>query len=620
MIGHRELLPWAREDGTTAVTYLFFDPATSLGHRYELAHRFAERYVSEPGDGGAGVTGALAARIEQEHAISDALPIIEIATVILIALVIGLGMRSLTAPLITLLSAAAAFAVATRAVAQAGEFVDLAVPRELEPLILVLLLGIVTDYSIFYLDETRRRLCAGERRLEAARHATGHITPIVAVAGLIVIAGTATLAVSTLGFFQALGPGLALTAAIGVLVAVTLIPALIAIAGPLVFRGAIRRSASSPSGEVTTGEPGLLHSLARSRVLAAAVALLCGAGLVYAAFEMRDARLGATLIRGLDSDVEARRAANAAGAGISPGIVSTTEVLLEAEGIGDRRERLVRFQRLLEEQPGVAGIVGPRQIPQTGALSAVVARSGDAARYAVVLDSDPFASRAISHVQTLHDRLPGLLSEAGLPGVQARIGGQTSLAAETVQRSLDDFARLAAAALLVNFLFLAFYLRAIVAPLYLLAASALALGAALGLTVFISQSVLGYGEITYFVPFAAAVLLLSLGSDYNVFVVGRIWRAARTRSVPDAVAYAAPQATGSIALAGLAMAASFALLAIVPLVPFREFALVMTLGVLIDSFLVRSILTPALVSSFGELGGWPGKRLRREPQAGAGER
>jgi len=611
VIGAQEVLPWAREDATTAVTYLFFDPDTSLGDRYEMAHRFAERYVSEPGDGGIGVTGVLPARIEQERAIRDALPIIEIATVILIGLVIGFALRSLVAPLITLLAAGVAFGVAARVVAWAGEFADLGIPRELEPLILVLLLGIVTDYSIFYLDETRRRLCAGEGRLDAARHATGRITPIVVIAGLIVIAGTATLAVGTLGFFQALGPGLALTAAVGLLVALTLIPALIAIAGPLAFRGAIRRSQAEPPAEATSGEPGILHRAARSRPLAAGVAVLCAVGLVYAALEMRETRLGATLVRGLPSDAEARRAANAAGAGITPGIISTTEVLLEAPGIGDRRDELMRLQELLLDQPGVAGIVGPRQIPQTDELSAVVAQSGEAARYAVVLDSDPFASRAISNVQSLDERLPGLLAEAGLEGVQARIGGQTSLAAETVQRSLDDFVRLAIAALLVNFLFLALYLRAIIAPLYLLAASALALGAALGLTVFISQSLLGYGEITYFVPFAAAVLLLSLGSDYNVLVVGRIWRAARTRSVPDAVAYAAPKASGSIALAGLVMAASFALLAIVPLVPFREFALVMALGVLIDSFLVRSILTPALVSAFGEFGGWPGKRLRR---------
>ena len=71
------------------------------------------------------------------------------------------------------------------------------------------------------------------------------------------------------------------------------------------------------------------------------------------------------------------------------------------------------------------------------------------------------------------------------------------------------------------------FLRALIAPLYLLFSSVLALGATYGLTWMVVQA-LGWGEITYYIPFAAAVLLLSLGSDYTIFVVGRIWEAART--------------------------------------------------------------------------------------------
>ena len=83
------------------------------------------------------------------------------------------------------------------------------------------------------------------------------------------------------------------------------------------------------------------------------------------------------------------------------------------------------------------------------------------------------------------------------------------------------------------------FLRAIVAPVVLLGASVLALGAALGVTVLVSR-LLGWGDVAYYTPLAAAVLLLSLGSDYNVFVVGRIWHEARTRPLADAVAVAVP--------------------------------------------------------------------------------
>jgi len=132
------------------------------------------------------------------------------------------------------------------------------------------------------------------------------------------------------------------------------------------------------------------------------------------------------------------------------------------------------------------------------------------------------------------------------------------------------------------------------------------------LTVFVFQTVLGQEDITYYVPFAAAVLLVSLGSDYNVFVVGRIWEEARRRPLRDAIAIAAPRAARAITVAAVALAGSFALLAVVPLGQFREFAFTMTAGVLIDSFIVRSLLVPALISVFGTAGAWPGGRLRNE--------
>jgi RND superfamily putative drug exporter len=184
----------------------------------------------------------------------------------------------------------------------------------------------------------------------------------------------------------------------------------------------------------------------------------------------------------------------------------------------------------------------------------------------------------------------------GLEGVTVGFAGQTALAAETVQEAQDNVIRLAVAALVVNFLFLVVFLRAVIAPLYLLAASVLALAATLGLTAFVFQDLLGYGQLAYYIPFAASVLLLSLGSDYNIFIVGRIWDEMRKRDVEAAVEKAAPEAAGPITLAGLVLAGSFGLLALIPLTPFREFAFVMAVGVLIDSFVVRSLLAPSLIS------------------------
>ena len=105
--------------------------------------------------------------------------------------------------------------------------------------------------------------------------------------------------------------------------------------------------------------------------------------------------------------------------------------------------------------------------------------------------------------------------------------------------------------LALNVLILALFLRALVAPLYLVASSALSVAATLGLTTFFFQGYLGHRDLTYYVPFAAGVLLVSLGSDYNVFVAGRIWQEAGRRPLREAIAVAAPRASRAIGVAGL---------------------------------------------------------------------
>ena len=244
----------------------------------------------------------------------------------------------------------------------------------------------------------------------------------------------------------------------------------------------------------------------------------------------------------------------------------------------------------------------------------MLARSGDGARYGVIERTDPLGATAISRVRELRRELPAMARAAGLTGVRVEVGGETALAGEAIDSAVADLGRIALAIGLVILILLGCFLRALVAPLYLLGASVLALLAALGLTVWIFQDALGYDSLVYYVPFVVAVLLISLGSDYNVFVVGRIWEEARRRPLRDAVAVAAPRASRAITTAGLALAAGFGVLALVPLDQFREIATAMALGIVIDTFVVRSLLVPALVVLFGRAGSWPARLAPREPR------
>jgi RND superfamily putative drug exporter len=280
----------------------------------------------------------------------------------------------------------------------------------------------------------------------------------------------------------------------------------------------------------------------------------------------------------------------------------------------------------------VAGVIGPQQQYLGSALAGIgqaitgkgvgslggltISKDGSAARFLVIYGVDPLGSTGIAAYQGLNRAMPTLLSRTGLSGARVFYAGDTALAQQTLALTLSDLRRVALAVVAVELLLLIVFLRALIAPLFLMAASILALTASFGLTTYVFQRFFHQPDIVYFVPFAGAVLLISLGSDYNIFLVGRIWEQARIRPMRGAVATAVPRATRAISVAALALACSFAALALVDLQSFHQLAFLLFAGVLIDAFIVRSLLVPALVTVFGRTSAWPG-RLR--PRGGGGQ-
>jgi putative drug exporter of the RND superfamily len=607
----RGIVPGSRERGTTAITYLFFRRGASLGAKDALGHTYGERYVDRPGDALVGVTGAVPARVQEYHEIRSALPYIELATVLLIALILGASFRSFGVPVVTLAAAGLAFLIADHVLGWTARGLGQTIPRDAKPVTVALMLGIVTDYSVFFFSGARARVEAGEDSREAARQTTVLYGPIVLTAGLVVAAGTASLLAGTLGFLRAFGPGMAITVLIGLAVSITFVPALLAIFGKALFWPALRpREEAIAELEEGPRRPRLAR-IVTSRAAGGLVALACIGALLVPASQIAHMKLGLRLIDSVPGNSEPARAAAAATRGFADGILGPVELVVEAPRIVLKRQALNRLQAELARQPGIAGVAGPRQQPLARDLrgfGAAFARNGNAARYVLVLRVDPESARGIDVVRRLDDALPGLLARAGLGEVRYGLAGEAPLARETVDSVIESIKRIALIALLVNLILLVLFLRALVAPLYLLAASALGLAASLGLTTWVFQDLLGHPDLAYFVPLAVGVLLVSLGSDYNLFVVGRIWQEAEARPLWEAIAFAVPRTSRAIGIAGAALAGSFGLLAIVELDEFRAFAFALGVGVLIDTFVVRAMLVPSLIALFGEVGWWPRRR------------
>lgn len=388
------LFPASRESGTTVLTYLFTPPWAGFSEQYASAQRLVD-VSTGPGDAVVGVTGSIPARVEQGRLVEESLPLIEWATIAGILLIVGVVFRSVVAPLLSIVVAGVALLVTTRAAPLAADAVGVDVPTELEPLYVALVLGVVTDYVIFFLSGLRGSL----RRTQdgsAAHRATREVAPIVAVAGLTVAAGTGALLFARSELFRAFGPGMALAVLVGMLVSVTLTPALLGVLGrfalwPAGFDLTGRRhkvAAGRPEHPATPAEGSKLFDLLTRRRPAAAVLAACVLGLGLAALPLRDAELGLAFVPSLPDSSPVAQAATAAEQGFAPGILSPTLVLVEDEGVTREREALARFGELLRQQPGVAGVVGPGLIPpdleEQGVL---LSESGNAARYLVVFDS-----------------------------------------------------------------------------------------------------------------------------------------------------------------------------------------------------------------------------------------
>ena len=627
LVNSAGLIHGTAEHSTTVITFLYFRPGTSFGTQVSGAQAYVHWYLSYPSSDVVGVTGPVTAESAQRGIIDHYLGWVEFFTVLAIAVVVGARFRSVGAPLVTLACAGTAYLIANRTVAWTARQMGLSLPADVWPILVVLLLGVTTDYSVFFLSGMRAALGNGVRRLPAARLATAEYAPIILAAGLIVAATTGSLAVAVNQSLRAFGPALGLTVLAAMVVSMTLAPALMSVFGGLLFRSvpAWRRGRMASGREGARAPrriPGQnvrtwLARVGVSKPVALLVAAACTAGLLGLASAARHSRLGSPLIKELPAASTIRHAQQAAAEGFAPGILSPTDILAIGPGVAGQTAALARLQDELARQPGVAESAGPATlsrlsgVPVARADNPMLARSGHAARFVVVERTDPLDAIAIRRVRALTKDLPSLARSAGLAGARFEVGGETALASDSINAISGNLGRVVPAILVVSLILLAIFLRSLLAPVYLLAASVLAVFASLGLTILISRYFLGFDSLVYFVPIAGGVLLVSLGSDYNVFVVGRIWAEGRRRPVRDAVAVAAPRASRAITTAGVALAASFAMLAVIPLEQFRQTALLMGIGVILDAIAVRSLLVPSLVVLFGRAGMWPGGRRVR---------
>jgi RND superfamily putative drug exporter len=406
-----------------------------------------------------------------------------------------------------------------------------------------------------------------------------------------------TLLISGVDLLAAFGPAMALAVLVAAAVALTLVPAALAIFGRTLLwprgAGADREQSVEEGGG------------ARGRLIGAAIrfpaltVILCLVVLGAAATGVSRLALGNPVMRGLPPTNEVHKGYDLAASGLGPGVLGPTMVVVEGEGVGEQTAQLGAFESALSEEEGVNGVLGPAAEPLQGEPGLLAAPSGDAVRYILVLDGDPDGAAASDALSKIEEDLPQLAQRSGIGAASFGVTGDTTIATELVEETWRAFARVAPAAIAVLLVLLWVLLRSWSAPLYLVGVSVLVVAAALGITVYVFQDLLGYGELAFLVPVASSILLLALGADYNVFLINRIWREADGQPLKPAIRSAGASAGRAITVAGLILALSFAAVMLIPIQSFREIGFTLFIGLLLDTLIARTLLIPALVAIFG---------------------
>ncbi|MGC8635098.1 MAG: MMPL family transporter [Candidatus Limnocylindrales bacterium] len=246
-------------------------------------------------------------------------------------------------------------------------------------------------------------------------------------------------------------------------------------------------------------------------------------------------------------------------------------------------------------------------------VSAYVSSSRPVTRVFIITTNDPYSIAAFDTVRRARGVLDPVAAQFG-PGAQALVGGPTAELADT-QTALDtDFQHVALITVVGVFLVLVLLLRAVVAPIYLVLTVLLSYLSTLGLTSWFYQSVLGQPGVNFFLPLMVFVLLVALGSDYNIFLMSRVREESERRPIREGIRLASGRTGAVITSAGLILAGTFGSMASAPLVVLFQIGVAVAVGVLIDTFLVRTILVPALTTLVGDRAWWP-SRVRHAPSS-----
>jgi putative drug exporter of the RND superfamily len=593
------------------------------------------------------LTGQLASQLDTIKASGSSQDQTQQLSLLFIVVLLLLAFRAALAPLMTLIPAAFVLVLSGPVIAESTKL-GIQVSSITELLLIVLILGAGTDYGVFLVFRVREELRRGLSPHDAVIRSVARVGESITFSAFTVIAALVSLSLAEFAFYQSLGPALAIGIGLMLIAGLTLLPALLATFGRAVFwpSGA---AAHAPQHAGMWDRIGVIATRRPAATLVAGVALFAALGLAVLTTGVAGFGNAASSPAGTDS---------AAGTALIdthfPSSTTTrSAVLLQfPSSVWDDPSVLAPAQEGLSTIPEFGGLVGPLNpqgtpigvdeltqlhaklgpaqllppVPTTTDVTAelynayratarLISADGHTVQYSV-----EFASGDLSSPAALESVAP---MRADVNRVATAVGaaangvfGQIEFAYDVSHISSTDLNRIIPIVAVLIALLLAIVLRSLVAPLYLVASIVLSYLAALGFVAIVFVHLGGQDGINFILPFLMFVFLMALGSDYNILIMSRIREEAHELPLRDAVARAIGRTGSTITTAGVILGGTFAVLAVAGSSAgggqIQQIGYGVAAGVLMDTFLLRSLLVPSLVVLLGRWNWWPSHLARTE--------
>jgi RND superfamily putative drug exporter len=453
----------------------------------------------------------------------------------------------------------------------------------------VLVFGAGTDYALLLVARYREELRLHDDKHEAMGEALRRAGPAILASGLTVIAALLCLLLADVEGTAGLGPIGATGIAIAMVSMLTLLPAILVIAGRWAFWPFVPHVGDEAADETHGVWRRIGEWIGRGprRVWVGTVAVL-----LLMTLGWLNADTGLTQTSGFRDDVESVRGQDMIAESFPAGASAPVNVIVpDAEKAPAVAQALAELDSI--DDVRVAGRGPPGVLLQA------------------TLAEDPYATSTYDDIPELRE----VAKEAG--GATVLVGGPTAVERDVRVAATHDSKLIPPVALAVVFLILMVLLRALVAPLMLIATVILSFAAALGVGFLVFDVVFGFAGSDPSLPLFAFIFLVALGVDYNIFLMARVREETQRRGPREGVLRGLAVTGGVITSAGIVLAGTFSTLAVLPLVFLTELGFVVAFGVLLDTFLVRSILVPAQALDLDRRTWWPSALAKRSDAAAA---